>query len=236
LIAAHRYLLLSVGPERVANSESFRDHTLGILAIMAAGTPPEAVVYLSSTGVYGNRNGAWVDENSPVGTNLGPRGDLRVESEAALLDSGLPVRILRCAGIYGPGRHIGLRIRSGNYHVIQADPPLVVNRIHVEDLAQAVVQSLAPEAPAMTLVADGVPATLREVADYTAGLMGLPLPPEESEADAWARMGEANFHLVADRKRCRNRGLTEQLGVSLGYPSYREGIRQALGADGLLLR
>ncbi|MBI5136779.1 MAG: NAD-dependent epimerase/dehydratase family protein [Nitrospirae bacterium] len=239
LIAAHRFVVLAVGPNRVPGTERFVDYTERLVPPLLASGRLEAVVYLSSTGIYGNRGGAWVDEATPPGLDVGPRGVARQEAERALLEAArfqrLPVRILRLAGIYGPGRHIGLRIRAGDYRVIEADPPLVVNRIHVDDLAQAALAALGGGAPGeVYVVADGVPATLREVADHAAALMGLPAPPGEPAEVARTRMGEANFHLVADRKRCRNRKLIEELGVTLAYPSYREGLRQALAADGLL--
>ena len=234
LVARHRYLILAVGPERLADSENFIDHTADLVSAIG-NVPLDAVVYLSSTGIYGNRDGSWVDENSPLRDDVGPRGVCRKVAEAALLTSGLPVRVLRLAGIYGPGRHIGLRMAGGQYRVIEADPPLVVNRIHVDDLARATLIALDSGADReIYLLADGVPATLREVADCAAGLMGLPAPDGEPAAEARARMGEANFHLVADRKRCRNDKLINDLGVVLDYPSYREGLRQALAADGLL--
>lgn len=234
LVARHRYLVLSVGPERLADSENFVDHTADLVSAIG-NVPLDAVVYLSSTGIYGNRDGAWVDETSPLKDDVGPRGGCRKVAEAALLTSNLPTRVLRLAGIYGPGRHIGLRMAGGRYRVIEADPPLVVNRIHVDDLAQATLAALdSGRDREIYLLADGVPATLREVADYAAGLMGLPSPEGEPVAAAKARMGDANFHLVADRKRCRNDKLIHDLGVALKYPSYREGLQQALASDGLL--
>ncbi len=239
LLAAHRFVVYAVGPTRREGDEAFSDHTGRFIGALREAGAPEAMVYLSSTGVYGNRNGAWVDESTPPGLDVGPRGSVRQEAERALLGAaqgwGLPVRILRLAGIYGPGRHMGLRMASGRYRVIAAEPPLVVNRIHVDDLAQVTLAALGGGgAGEVYVVADGVPATLREVADYCAGLMGITPPPDEPLAVARERMGDANIHLVADRKRCRNDKLLDDLGVILTYPSYREGLRQALTVDGLL--
>jgi nucleoside-diphosphate-sugar epimerase len=241
LLAGHDGVVFTAGPVR--RGEGFADFLPPFLdALRAAGTRPAAFVYLSSTGVYGDRGGEWVDERTPVGDDLGPRGALRVAAERALADAwrewGLPVRILRPAGIYGPGRHVGLRLKAGTCRVIEpdspSDPPLVVNRIHVADLARAAEAALTGGAPGeVYLAADDRPASLREVADYAAGLMGLRSPPAEPLQAARARLGD-DIHLVADRKRCRNTKLKRDLRLRLAFPTYVEGIRAALEADGLL--
>jgi nucleoside-diphosphate-sugar epimerase len=241
LLADHDGVVFTAGPLR--RGEGFVDFLPPFLdALRTTGTRPAAFVYLSSTGVYGDRGGEWVDERAPVGDDLGPRGALRGAAERALTDAwrewGLPVRILRPAGIYGPGRHVGLRLKAGTYRAIEpddpAEPPLVVNRIHVADLARAAEAALTGGAPGeVYLAADDRPASPREVADYAAGLMGLPPPPSEPLSAARARLGD-DIHLVADRKRCRNTKLKDQLGVRLAFPTYVEGIRACLEADGLL--
>lgn len=239
MAAAHAAVVYAVGPNRVAGGERFVDYTGRCVALLKGHPGLKAFVYLSSTGVYGDREGRWVDESTPFGSDPGPRGRLRQRVEQGLLTAwrewGLPVRILRVAGIYGPGRNVGRRIRAGTYRVIEADPPLVTNRIHVDDLAQAVVAALARGRDGeVYLVADGHPASVREVADHAAALMGMPAPPGESLDTARERLGEANLHLVADRKRCRNRKMLEELEVRLRYSDHRAGLRQALAADGLL--
>lgn len=239
LAARHRVVVYCAGPERVGTTEAFTDPLPGFLDLLAGGEPPAAFVYLSSTGVYGDSGGAWVDERTPYGSHVGPRGAMRQAAEAAVLAAwrgwNLPAHVLRLAGIYGPGRHPGLRLKAGTLRVIEADPPLVLNRIHVADVAGAARAALERGAPGETyVVADDRPASQREVADFTAALLGLPTPPGESLEDARTRLGEANLHLVADRKRCRNTKLKEVLGVVLRYPTYREGIPAALRADGLL--
>jgi nucleoside-diphosphate-sugar epimerase len=240
LIAAHDAVVYAVGPARAGDAETFTDFLPAFLDLLAEAPPPlSAFVYLSSTGVYGARDGDWVDEATPLGADVGPRGRLRQAAESALMrawkDWGLPVRILRLAGIYGPGRHVGLRLEAGTATVVEADPPLVVNRIHVDDLARACVAALTRGTSGeVYVVADDAPATLREVGDYAASLLGLPPPPGEDLEAARDRLGAANLHLVADRKRCRNAKLKQALGVRLEYPTYREGIPAVLRADGLL--
>ncbi|MDH5526573.1 MAG: NAD(P)H-binding protein [Nitrospirota bacterium] len=238
LISRHRAVVYAIGPEREAG-ERFVDHTLAFADLVSEVPGIEAFVYLSSTGVYGARNGDWVDEETPMATSPGPRGKIRIQVENGLLERcrsrGLPVRILRLTGIYGPGRHIGLRLKEGNYRVVDADPPLVVNRIHVADVAQTVVAAIERgQNGDVVVVSDGHPASLREVADYAARLMGVPPPESETLEEAWARMGEANFHLIADSKRCRNTRLIEVLGVKLRYPDYRSGLAACLSDGGLL--
>jgi len=239
LLADHDGVVYTVGPLRVGGSERFGDPLPRFLDLVAAGPVPAGFVYLSSTGVYGDRGGAWVDEDTPLGTDVGPRGRLRQAAEAALRaawrEVGLPVRILRLAGIYGPGRHPGLRLGAGTLTVVEADPPLVLNRIHVADVARATRAALTGGRPGEAYIAaDDLPASQREVADFTAALMGLPPPPGEPLEAARERLGEANLHLLADRKRCRNGKLRTELKVDLKYPTYREGIPAALRADGLL--
>lgn len=238
LLRCHRAVVIAIGPLRT-EGEDFIDLTPQIVATLQSVQWRGPIVYLSSTGIYGNQQGGWVDEETPPAHPLGPRGELRLTVETALFAAHrqwhAKVRILRLAGIYGPGRHLGLRLKGGNYRVVEATPELVVNRIHVDDLAQTVFRALhyGKDGTAY-VVADGHPAGLRQVADYTAALMGLPSPPGEPFEAARARMGEANIHLIADRKQCDNRRLREELGVTLGYPTYREGLLQALTADGLL--
>lgn len=235
-----RLMVFSAGPHRVSG-ERFADHALSFSRWLKGKVTLSAFVYLSSTGVYGDVGGDWVDENTPLTAATGPRGRLRREVEAGLLLAhsqwGLPVRIVRAAGIYGPGRHVGLRLLDENYRVIEADPPFVVNRIHVTDLARTVVAAaLKGKDGEVYLAADGQPAPVREVVDYAASLMGKPAPPGESAEVAEARMGAANFRLVADRKRCKNNKIIDELGVELAFPDYREGYWQVLTADGLIPR
>lgn len=233
-----RVVIYAAGPNR-ASGERFDDHTVAFAQWLQGAPRPDAFVYLSSTGVYGDVEGAWVDEDTPLTGDAGPRGMLRREVEYGLLSAfsawGLPLRIVRAAGIYGPGRHVGLRLLTGNYRVIEADPPFVVNRIHVEDLAQGVYMAAKKGVNGeIYLAADGHPAPIREVADYAAALMGRPAPPGEPVAAARRRMGAADFHLVADRKRCKNDKILKQLGVTLAFPDYQSGLEQAIAADGLL--
>ncbi len=181
----------------------------------------EWVGYLSTTGVYGNRDGAWVDETSAVAPTL-PRTVRRVEAERAWLDSGLPVQVFRLAGIYGPGRSAVDDVLAGTARRIDR-PGHVFSRIHVDDIAGTLSASIARPLPgAIYNVCDDEPAEPRAVIEYAAHLLRRPLPPllpfDRAEFSPMARS------FWADHRRVRNERIKEELGVMLMFPSYREGL------------
>ncbi|MBP6630471.1 MAG: NAD-dependent epimerase/dehydratase family protein [Kofleriaceae bacterium] len=184
-----------------------------------------AIVYVSSTGVYGAGGGAWVDERWPLAP-LGPSGVARVRAEAAIGAGVGPDQryaILRPAGIYGPGRSVADRLRAGSYRVI--GDGTAVSRIHVDDLASAIVAAGA-RAPrgAIYNVADDDPAPSGQVADAVAARLGLPPPPRASAAEVGA---EAAAMLTADRRVDAGR-IQRELGVRWRYPSWRLGLLAGL--------
>src|SRR3546814_997192 len=137
--------------------------------------------YLSTTGVYGDSGGDWVDETTPRRPTQA-RSIRRAAAEAAWLklheDHGLPVHVFRLAGIYGPGRNQLEGVKRGTAHRI-VKPGQVFCRIHVDDIVQVLQASMArPDPGAVYNVADDEPAPPQEVVAYAAGLLGLPLPPE----------------------------------------------------------
>jgi nucleoside-diphosphate-sugar epimerase len=187
------------------------------------------VGYLSTTGVYGDHAGGWVDEATPLtaGTR---RGEMRVAAEAAWRDladrSGLPLHIFRLAGIYGPGRGPFEKVRDGTARRI-IKPDQVFSRTHVEDIAQVLHASiLRPHPGAAYNVCDDDPAPPEDVLAHAAELLGLPPPPEvpfeEAEMSPMAR----SFY--AESKRVRNDRIKNELGVVLRYPTYREGLAALL--------
>src|SRR3712207_1519013 len=136
--------------------------------------------YLSTTGVYGDRGGSWVDENSELRPS-GERGRRRVMAEAGWLDlrrrRRVPVHVFRLAAIYGPGRSPFEALRTGTAKRI-AKPGQVFSRIHVADLASVLAASIArPRPGAVYNVCDDEPAPPEAVVAYAAGLLGLPPPP-----------------------------------------------------------
>lgn len=187
------------------------------------------VGYLSTTGVYGDAGGAWVDEATPPAP-ASARGRARLAAETGWLGSGLPVHIFRLAGIYGPGRSPFARIRAGTAQRI-IKPGQVFNRAHVDDIAQVLAASIARPAPGTIYnVADDLPAPPEDVLAHAAALIGAPLPPAVPFDNA--QMGEMARSFYSEAKRVRNDRIKAELGVLLAYPTYREGLAAALAAEG----
>ncbi len=188
--------------------------------------------YLSTTGVYGDRAGEWVDERGalhPVGT----RGKARVAAEEGWLGLGRvgqKVHVFRLAGIYGPGRSALDTVRGGNAKRV-VKPGQVFSRIHVEDIASVLEASIAaPEAGAVYNVCDDDPAPPQDVIAYAAALLGVEAPPEVPYALAEKSMSEMARSFYAENKRVMNRKIKDTLGVKLAYPDYRAGLKALLDA------
>ncbi len=190
------------------------------------------VGYLSTTGVYGDHRGGWVDETTPL-TPSTRRGRLRVAAETAwrqLADrAGLPLHIFRLAGIYGPGRGPFAKVRDGTARRI-IKPGQVFSRIHVDDIAQVLAASIArPDPGAIYNVCDDDPAPPQDVIAYAAELLNLPLPPEIAFDEADLSPMARSFY--AESKRVRNDRIKEDLGVRLLNPDYRTGLAALLRAE-----
>ena len=188
----------------------------------------EWVGYLSTTGVYGDHAGGWVDEETPLDPST-RRGALRVAAEAQWQALGLPLHIFRLAGIYGPGRGPFSKVRSGTARRI-VKPGQVFSRIHVDDIAQVLAASIArPEPGAVYNVCDDDPAPPQDVIAHAAELLGLPLPPEVDFETADMSPMARSFY--AESKRVRNDRIKDALGVRLIYPDYRSGLAALLRAE-----
>ena len=182
--------------------------------------------YLSTTGVYGDRAGGWVDERSEL-RPVGERGQRRVAAEQGWLAlgarTGTPTQLFRLPGIYGPGRSPLDDLRAGTARRIDK-PGQVFSRIHVDDIVQVLRASMArPDPGAAYNVTDDEAAPSSEVIAFAAGLLGIAPPPVIPFAEAKLSPMAASFY--GESKRVRNDRIKSELGVALRYPSYREGLR-----------
>lgn len=185
--------------------------------------------YLSTTGVYGDRDGGWVDETSDL-TPTGTRGERRKQAEAAWLalgrETGVPVHLFRLAGIYGPGRNAIETVRSGRAQRIDK-PGQVFSRIHRDDIATIVRASIdRPNAGAAYNCCDDNPAPPEEVIAYGCRLLGIDPPPlvpfDQADLSPMAR----SFY--RDNKRVSNQRIKDELGVTLAWPDYRQALEAML--------
>ncbi len=186
--------------------------------------------YLSTTGVYGDQGGAWVDEDTPVAPDV-PRSERRVAAERGWAALGAPLHVFRLAGIYGPGRNALESVRAGRARRL-IKPGHVFCRIHVADAAQVVAASLeAPRAEGRVYnVCDDLPAPPQDVITEACRLLGVTPPPEEP-FDQVTDLSPMARSFYADCKRVRNDRLKSDLGVRLSYPTYREGLAALLAGD-----
>ena len=221
---AATHLLISAAPDALGDPvlRLVRDD----IAMLAAQL--SWVGYLSTTGVYGDHAGDWVDEQSPLSPAT-LRGQARVRAEADWGSLGLPLHIFRLAGIYGPGRGPFEKVRQGTARRI-IKPGQVFSRIHVADIAQVLAASIArPNPGAAYNLCDDDPAPPEDVIAYAAELLGLPIPPAEDFATAEMSAMARSFY--AESKKVSNRRIKQELGVQLIYPDYRSGLQALLAAE-----
>lgn len=177
--------------------------------------------YLSSTGVYGDCGGAWVDESAQIGTG---RRTARAEADADWLRLG--ARVFRLPGIYGPGRSALERVHEGKAHRIDL-PEQVFSRVHVDDIVYGVIAALEAPAGAYNL-ADDLPCHQNVVIEEVCRLLGLPLPPLQSLEEAGLSPMARAFY--AENRRVANGKAKRALGWQPQHPTYREGLRALLAA------
>ena len=192
-----------------------------------AGSPRVAsVLYLSTTGVYGDHGGGWIDETTPAHP-ISARSRERLAAEGAWLalgrETGKAVRVFRLSGIYGPGRNALATLAAGGAKRV-VKPGQVFNRIHVADIATTLMASIErPRPGAVYNLADDEPAPPQEVLAFAAALAGVPPPPAVPFEEATLSPMAASFY--AENKRVRNRLIKDELGVRLRFPTFREGLR-----------
>jgi nucleoside-diphosphate-sugar epimerase len=205
-----------------------RDPVLAHFADTIAGAPQlQAIVYLSTVGVYGDHNGAWVDETTPPApVSERSRERLAAEQEWQALgrDAGKPVAILRLSGIYGPGQNALIQVARGTAKHIDR-PGQVFNRIHVADIAQAIDAAFARRADGVFNVTDDEPTPQGVPVALAAELLGVAPPPQIPFAEAAKTMSPMALSFYRESKRVRNDKLKRELGVQLHYPNYRDGLR-----------
>lgn len=221
------HLLLSAppGPE---GSPEFLAHGAEIAALQNL----EWVGYLSSTGVYGDRSGAWVDEDSQLNPTT-IRGTRRAIAEAQWCGlykaHNLPIHLFRLAGIYGPQRSALDAVRAGMSRRIDK-PGHAFSRIHIDDVVQILLASMAHPNPGKAYnVADDHPAPSHAVIAFACELLGLSVPPLLPYASVDLAPITRSFY--ADNKRVRNDRIKRELGVKLLYPSYKEGLLACLAEE-----
>ena len=207
------------------------DPVLGLFRNDLAALKPLSLVYLSTVGVYGDHGGGWVDETSEC-RPVSERSKQRLLAEAGWRlfaeETGVPVAIIRLAGIYGPGRGPFEKVRNGTARRIMKAGQ-VFNRIHVDDIAAIVEAALARRADGIFNAADDEPAPPENVLAHAAELLGVPAPPELDFETAELTPMARSFY--GENKRVRNDKIKRELGIRLSYPTYRDGLKATLRTE-----
>jgi nucleoside-diphosphate-sugar epimerase len=199
-----------------------------------ARSPLRWIGYLSTTGVYGDRGGRWVDETTRPAPGS-ERTDRRVAAEAAwsALADRSALDIFRLAGIYGPGRSVFDDLRIGRARRI-IKPGHAFGRIHRDDIVRAVRAAITQErgtGARILNLCDDEPAESAVVIEEAARLLGIAPPPEVPFADAWATMSPMARGFWSENRKVSSQATKAALGLSWLYPTYREGLRAILAAE-----
>jgi nucleoside-diphosphate-sugar epimerase len=208
------HILSSVPPDRASGGDPVLDAYGDALA-------SKSLLYLSSTGVYGDRQGAWVDESTPTIAESGEgRRNARAEADLAWLNMG--ARVFRLPGIYGPGRSALDRVREGKARRIDL-PDQVFSRVHVDDIMCAVVAALVQDAPPGAYnIGDDLPASGNAVTEHACRLLGVEPPPLETLEEA--NLSEMARGFYAENRRVANGKAKRVLGWQPRFPTYVEGF------------
>jgi nucleoside-diphosphate-sugar epimerase len=223
LSASPLYILVSAPPDETGDPalQAFSDRLSAMAGNIAW------VGYLSTTGVFGDRQGEWVTEESPA-QPLSERGRRRLKAEndwfAWGLANAVPVQVFRLAGIYGPGRNQLVSVLEGTARRIEK-PGQVFSRIHVEDVATVLQASMRQPNPGRLYnVCDDEPAPPQEVVAFAANLLGREPPALEPYELAKATLSPMAASFYQESKRVDNSRMKAELGVHLAYPTFREGL------------
>jgi len=200
-------------------------------AAVGTSRPPVKVVYISTSGVYGDCGGAWVTEETPVNPQTS-RARRRLDAETVLREwgerHGVPVVILRVTGIYGPGRLPLARLQQG-HPVLREEESPPTNRIHADDLAAVCVAAAEKGGDGEVFnISDGQPGTMTQYFNAAADLLGLPRPPQVAMAEARQVMTPMMLSYLIETRRMDNRRMMEKLGVTLLYPDLQSGLKNVI--------
>jgi nucleoside-diphosphate-sugar epimerase len=216
------HVLVSIAPNEAG------DPVLKLHAEDLAAGKPEWIGYLSTVGVYGDHDGAWVDEDTPC-KPVSKRSVQRVAAEQSWLDfagkNDLPVQIFRLSGIYGPGRNAFENFRKGTARRL-VKPGQVFNRIHVADIAGALSAAMQKPSTRIFNVTDDEPCPPQDVVAHAAGLLGVEPPPEIPFETAELSPMARSFY--GENKRVSNRRIKDELGYAFRYPDYRVALKALL--------
>jgi nucleoside-diphosphate-sugar epimerase len=222
------HVLITIPPQKDTGDVVFKHFK----EILVGSSQLRWLGYLSTTGVYGNRDGDWVDETSELKPGFDHQRR-RVEAEEQwrnlYREHQVPVHIFRLAGIYGPGRNLLQRVRSGSARRID-QPGLVFNRVHVEDVVQVLCASIdRPHPGAIYNVSDDLPSSPAEAVAFACDLLSVGVPPLVALEEAGlSKMGRGFYQT---NKKVRNQKIKKELGVQLRYPDYKVGLRALLATE-----
>ena len=227
------HVLVSVppGPKLEKAGDPILAHFAKLLVMLPT---LEWLGYLSTTGVYGNTEGGWVDEVSALNPTA-TRSVRRLEAEKSWQELAsaynLPLHIFRLAGIYGPGRNVLDQVRAGKARRIKKAGHLF-SRIHVDDIATILEASMArPNCGAVYNVCDDEPAEPSDVISYACNLLGTSPPPEVAFKEVAPSMSPMGRSFWNDNRRVRNARIKKELGVKLAYPTSRDGLKAIYDAE-----
>ena len=226
-LAGTTHVLVAIPPDGEGHDPVLR-HLSGQLSRL----PVRWLGYLSTTGVYGDQKGGWVDETSPTPATL-PRSRARLACESAWRRTGLPLQVFRLPAIYGPRRTPFAKLINGSARLIHK-PAQVFSRIHVDDIVGALLHCIdlpAAGRPDLLILADDCPCPSSETLGYAAHLLGRKLPKVERFETIKATMGPMASGFWDENRRVSNHLLCSSLGYSLRFPSYREGYRACLSEE-----
>lgn len=222
------HILISVPPKQDGDVV-FKAHARDILQTSSV----EWIGYLSSTAVYGNRDGAWVDETAEVNPTSA-RGSKRAKAETQWLKmrriAGIPINIFRLSGIYGPDRSALDTVKAGYSKRVHKEGH-AFNRVHIDDIIQVLIASMDHPKPGdIYNLADDDPVPSHEVIDYACQLLGIESPPL-LEYDDDLDMSPMARSFYKDNKRVCNKKIKEKLGITLKHPTYKSGLDAIIEAE-----